>query len=482
MTLTQSDFEKRLVAEINDPEIIERYSAQDPLVLQQIRSNAAYLSLISQDIDIATLEPFIKTRDRSIIADATNKGILPTAIAAQHIIIIVNNGKETVNLTQGRMIEDNQGRPWRLLQSATITTDSSVEVRVEQSEYREISYTPPMIEPFHKFEVKLNDDLYLANISLRDDNSPNPNNYEIKPRWMNVAPLENVINVTTDSYKRIYIEFGDDDKAGCTVSTNKTYTVGILESYGEVDISQLSNASLIDTYTNDEQRISLKFKKSGLLKSGVSPLTVNQLRVMASYPSLYDENAVFLGNFDYLVRRKFISRTNFIAVWNEQIQEKYFGVTWKDINHLNICISAKNSGEQDLIVEEIKQLISRSDSLYDNRVNVHEVVEKSFVIAITGRVAAVHDIDSVKAQITGLLVEKYGKGALSASRWLLNGFNIQEVAKLLKDNIPAFQDKIHDFSITVPKVIYKPNEWIYMSNIDISLERTAEVLEASWLP
>lgn len=94
--LTQADFEARIVASLDDYEIQERYSAQDPLVIQQIRSIAAFLSLFSQEIDIAELEPFIKTRDRSIIADAANKGILPSGMPVQHILEVMNRSGNSI--------------------------------------------------------------------------------------------------------------------------------------------------------------------------------------------------------------------------------------------------------------------------------------------------------------------------------------------------------------------------------------------------
>ncbi|HQZ59127.1 MAG TPA: hypothetical protein PLQ39_05480, partial [Acinetobacter sp.] len=107
--LTQRDFEQKLLAEINDAEIVARYEVGDPLVVQQIRANAAYLALLAREIDVASLEPFIKTRERSIVADATNKGILPIATPCQYTLEIKNNGASTVSLSAGRVIEDNAG-------------------------------------------------------------------------------------------------------------------------------------------------------------------------------------------------------------------------------------------------------------------------------------------------------------------------------------------------------------------------------------
>lgn len=97
---------------------------------------------------------------------------------------------------------------------------------------------------------------------------------------------------------------------------------------------------LVDIDTNDEQKLTFKFVSDGLIRSGADPLSVAQMRVLASYPSLYDENAVYLGNFDFLVRKKFMSRCHFISVWNENIQDKYYGATYTDINHLHLAFIA----------------------------------------------------------------------------------------------------------------------------------------------
>lgn len=480
---SQADFEARIVAALSDFEISQRYQAQDPLVVQQIRSIAAFLALLGQDIDIATIEPFIKTRDRSIIADATNKGILPIGTPCQHILEVNNRSGNGVTLSQGRNVEDHSnGRLWRLLQSVTVQPGETGEVVVEQSEYREIEYTVQSAEAFHKFKIDLSDDQYLAGVSVQDDITPIPNSYSLKPRWMNVAPGDYAFNITTDSLRRIFIEFGDTERAGRTVQTNQIFKIGIFETFGDVDAARLKDASLTESLTVDEQRISIRFKSGGLIRQGADPLTVAQLRVLASYPALYDENAVFLENFDYLVRQKFMARTHFISVWNENIQERHYGVTWQDINHLHLAVVAKNVTEQTTLQNEIIQLIGRVDSLYRDRVRVRTVVEKPFQLTITGRLAAVHDLDSVKAQIKGLLIDRYGRTKLSASRWLVNGFNSQEMATLIRTEITAFQDKISDFSIHVQTGTNQPHEWIFVTDasITINLERTADVVGAAW--
>lgn len=478
--LTQADFEARLVANLGDYEIIERYNAQDPIVIRFLRSIGAYLALFGQELDIAEIEPFIKTRDRSIIADATNKGILPIGTPAQHTLEVINRSANSITLSQGRMIEDNSGgRPWRLLQSVTVNSGETGEVLVEQSEYREIEYTVQNTENFLRVEIELRDDLALAGLTVKDSTDQN---YSLKKRWMNVAPLDYAFNLTTDSLRRVFIEFGDDERAGRTAAANQIFTFGILETYGEVDSSRLKDASLIEVLTNDETKVSVRFKQGGSVKQGADPLNISQLRVLSSYPALYDENAVFLGNFDYSVRQKFMSRCHYIAVWNENEQDRYYGATYQDINHLHIAIVAKNALEQSNIEQEIIQFIGLLDSLYKDRVRVHQVIEKPFELTLNGRLAAVHDLDGVKAQIKGLLVDRYGRTQLSASRWLVNGFNTQEISTQLRKNITAFQDNISDFSLTVPISLNKPHEWVYIDgdSITLNLVRTAET-GAAWI-
>lgn len=212
------------------------------------------MALFSQEVDISEIEPFLKTRDRTIIADATNKGILPIGMPSQHIIEVINRSTNSVTLSQGRVIEDNVGgRPWRLLQSVTVNPGTTSEVLGEQSEYREIQYTIANSDSFHRVELLLREDLTLAGLTVRDNSNQN---YNLKKRWMNVQPLEYAFNLTTDSLRRLFVEFGDDERAGRTVQANQVFTFGVLETYGEVDVSRLKDASLVDVLITDETKVS----------------------------------------------------------------------------------------------------------------------------------------------------------------------------------------------------------------------------------
>ena len=74
---------------INDyPEVAERWRAGDPTVRAMLTSIVEAAVFLKRDNDVNAIEPFIKSKNRTIIADAINKGILPVATPCQHKITI----------------------------------------------------------------------------------------------------------------------------------------------------------------------------------------------------------------------------------------------------------------------------------------------------------------------------------------------------------------------------------------------------------
>ena len=470
---------------ITDHTVAEKWQLGDPVVLQQLTSLASFCSLLSKDMEIASFEAFNKTKDRSIIADATNKGILPFAIPHRHTLNIENKSSNRVTLSQNRIIEDNSGsRIWRLLSSVTIEANSSSTVIVEQSEQREISYIVPLTEMFHRFEVKVQDDAHLSAVSLKDTLIP-VNTYEYNNRWLNVLPNEKAYNILSDERQRIFIEFGESTRVGRTAQAGERYTVTIIETSGEIDTAKLKDASLEETYSTDEQKLVLSFKAGGVVQTGTNPYSTQELKFLTSYASTYDPSGVYLGDFDVAMRRKFLSRTYFLSIWNEAIQEVYYkNVDISYVNHLNVCFVAKNAEEAEQIQEQMALAIGNQDNLYKNkRVKFKEVQEVQYSLKIKGNISALHDVDTVIAQIKELLIENYGKTTLATHAWVKDGFNKQKIAKLLKDKILAFQDNMSDFSVLANTITYKPHEWVYMTNdsIQVELDRTAETLSNVWL-
>ena len=100
----------------------------------------------------------------------------------------------------------------------------------------------------------------------------------------------------------------------------------------------LNSAALSEIYESEESKLNLYFKAGDLVRAGADPLSVAQMRLLASYPSMYDHNAVFMGNFDFLVRKHFMQRFDYMAIWNETINEKHYGASLDAINHLFLTV------------------------------------------------------------------------------------------------------------------------------------------------
>ena len=272
------------------------------------------------------------------------------------------------------------------------------------------------------------------------------------------------------------MEFGDSERFGTTMQANSVMTFRVKHTFGDIDVSTLKEAALVEILRTQEQKISIIFKADGLVRMGTNPLSIEQLRLLSSYPT-HDTNAVLLGDFDYNIRAKFASRCNYISVWNEAVQERYFGANYANINKLFVSFSPKTASDKAAIEQEMKRHIARLDSLYslDNSVNFQAVSERPLTITIKGVVNPIHDINLVKQQISSFLIGRYGKGRVTTSYFLVNGLNVQEISKSIRENITAFQDRISDYYVILEDLSQnpiKPNQWAYLSANNIRFDLT----------
>ncbi len=177
------------------PNIAARYAAGDPTIVAPLKSMMHTLAEVSRDVDISELEPFIKTRDATILADASNKGILPLCTPCQHYIEVKNNGNSNLSLQSNRSLLDGLGRPWRLLQSVNAAPGETATVLVEQSEIRTVEYTPETTETFHNYALDLKEETDLVQLSVKDQDN---NIYNFVTRWMNTKAGDLAITLKTN--------------------------------------------------------------------------------------------------------------------------------------------------------------------------------------------------------------------------------------------------------------------------------------------
>lgn len=478
--LQRKDLISKAEAVLNEyPEILERWQVGDPLVRAMLTSIIEVALALSRDNDVNIIEPFIKSKERTIIADAINKGILPIATACQYTISIENTGDKTVNLAQGRIIEDNLGQQWQLMSSASIPPQQQIDIPAEQSYLQVHTETIQQTESFYQIHLP-NDDAFLCDLQVF--NLTQNQQYKYQPKLMNAGKGDYAYSLFSDDLKVLSIMFGDSNRVANTAQANDEIKVIMRKSYGEISTHLLRQANLQQVLTDDERYLTLFFKKNGLLKAGTNPLNTSQLRLLASFPSTYDDNAVFMGNFDFLLRKKFMQRFDYMAVWNETIQEKFYGASLDNINHLNLTVVAKNQAEQQVLVEQMKQAIAQADSLFQERVRIKTAEIQPYHLTIQGNISSVHDIDTVKLQIKQLLLSHFGRGSIAASYFHGDGFNRQEIATMIRQNIIAFQDRISDFSVIANESQTKPHQWLFLTDdsIHVDLRRTADNGQSLW--
>lgn len=468
--LSLADIEKQILIRLKEyPEIAIRYASGDPIIKANISAQATMLQMLSLEIEKSELEPFIKSRDSTILADASAKGLLPLAVSCLHTVRIHNYNQSKMLLQAGRAIEDNAGRLWQLTEAIEIEPNSHADVRVEQCYIDVKNHSITTSEPFYQIGIDTQADGYICDVAITDGDN---NHYVYKPNFMNATAGEYVFILKTNSHRKFIAQFGDSERFGRTVQAGTTLKFAIKHSFGQIDTSTLKEAALAEILRPQEQKLTLVFKVDGLIRLGSDPLSIDQLRLLASYPT-YDKNAVLLGDFDYALRGRIGEKCQYLCIWNEAIQERHFGANYANINKLFVSFAPKNINEKSAIMTEIRQYIARLDSFYSgvNSVQFIEVQEKPITITIKGAISPVHDLLAVQEQIKNLLLERFGKGKVATSYFLANGLNMQEISKIIRQNITIFADRISDYYVVADsKLAIKPNQWAYLTAGSIKFE------------
>lgn len=491
---TKAQFLAAASVELASPQygkIAALYQAQDPRIVASIGAMAQMLEMYSVQQDLAETEVFIKARDATVLADATLKGILPLANSARVEAQVINPTAVALTLAYGRRLLDDKGRVWRV--AATLVVPPKVglingvgTLLLNQNELRTISHTIANDDPFYTITLANNDEgLYLENIRIKDTIGSTDNLYDYAPEFMNVLNGERVYHLETDEARQVTIRLGAQDGAslvyGFQPPVNTVLTIELTETSGQLVIGTGASFSL--EYSNNANEDALKIVSTGVSSLGSNPLSLPVLRLLSRYNALYDHNAVYLSDFDFLIRRYHGDSVNFLAIWNEQIHEVSHGYDVANINKLFIAVQAKNALEQANIVNDIETLIQRADNSYKRA--IIPVVDQYYPLTVTASVAAIHDSAQVSQQIKDTLLAIYGLGQIKVSQGLKNNFNRQEIYQTLKRAIPAFQDSISDFNVVVgvlPDPVL-PEHYFYLhptTNFTVSVTQLSDAGGGLW--
>lgn len=466
---TKDDFQRAAINALSRFPLVAQYvQAGDPRVLAQIGAQAAMLAMLSEQVDVAQFEPFVKSRDATVLADASLKGVLPLARACRVTLTLTNTDNADFFIDAGRRFVDAKGRIFEADSWAVVKAGLTASVICTQRTRRVISHTAGNITPFYRIEVDQTDEAVFLNTLTLFKGS---DEFVYMPDWFNVMPGALAYQLETDERRKLWVCLGSKDVVGYGVQQGDTFELRITECEGKIgDLTTGSEFNFEYIYTPQEGRI--KAQLTVLTDEGAAPLSMPELREIARYPSIYDHNAVYLGEFDFLLRR-YISEIRFLSVWNEQVEETVRGPSVASINKL--FVSGLVQGMTDgAFRARAKDLIGRADNSY-GLVFVPAVLTPVSVV-VTGNVSAVNDPAAVESQIRAAILGKYGDGQQGVSKGMSNPIRYQSIYRLLRDSVPALQDTMSDFSITVtlPPVVL-PEHFLNISaaSLAVTITRSA---------
>lgn len=438
----KSDFDTAIAAAIaSRPAAATAYQAGDPRLLAQLDAVATMFAMLSQQIDTAETEPFVKARPGTVLADASLKGVLPLARPARVQIAIANPGTVSVSIAAGRGILDGKGRRFSVDGSATVAAGGTGILTALQQTTRTVTQTVSASVPFYAIQVtEAPDGAYLAGVGVADA----VGNFSYTPEFCNVAAGDRVFHAETDEYRRLFLRFGADDAGGAVVghqpANGDVLTITVSECAGLIELEAGAAFQLEYVGTADEGL--LRFTLGSILAAGAAPPKLDVLRMLARYPALHDANAVYLSNFDFLLRRH-IAGIEFLSVWNEQTEEAVRGANVANINKLFVAIRVWSQNGATTQAQVLAIIARADDSL---RVVFVAASLIAVPITVKAQVAAVHDTGDVSAQIVTALLTLYGQGSVAASKGLARTFRMQAVHDELRAHVPALQDQISDFT------------------------------------
>lgn len=457
------------------PAVAALIKAGDPRILQQIEAQATMLAMYSQQLEVAQSEPFEKTRDSTVLADAAMRGLVPKSRPATVQVIAENKSGAPFIIAAGRYLMDPQGRSLRVEAPVEIPAGGSGLFRAVQLYEREVTHIVSGSRPFYTIQISMaDDDASLCGLSVADGAGV----YEYRERYVNTREGERIYHVEADERQRVYVRFGQDGVVGTQPVDGTEITINALYSLGDVEFS--AGALLVFETMQDPAEAMVEMRLDEVLVKGQNPPSMRTLRELAKYPSVYNHNAVFLGEFDFLIRRNFPD-LQFLSVWNEGVEESVRGMNLDNINALFIACLSGLGGEPVLseakgetvapvklteltaTQEQIKAKVRLADDSY--RVYFYTPIRSEIEIRIQATVATSYEEQVVQEQIVKVMLEHFGEAAPQSRRGQSTPL-YQQVYQILRREVPALSVGRADLKVYIDEsadVDSRPELWRYVS-------------------
>lgn len=482
--LTKQDFLRLAFANIDNYETLSGlFQIQDPRLLQNIEAIATMLAMYSAQLEVSQAEPFSKTRPSTVYADAAMRGIIPKTKPTEIEIEIINTSNKVATVAENRTLIDSRGRYLQINNSVTIPVGTSQKTTATQIYSVQNIHTISESFPFYAIEIKLNnEESTLCGIRVMDDRN---NEYKYIERYVNTLAGEKTYHIEVDERRRFYIRFGYKDVVGVQPEKDDVFKITAYYSTGKIEDYSIGDKLSLETNNNPSDAY-LNIQISAVKTMGSDPIEMDVLREISKYPSVYNHNAVYLGEFDFIVRRN-IDNFNFLCVWNEAIEEKARGANLDNINCLFVALFGDDSDEilkqydsEINILDEVKEIdysglqkqaidiINHADNTY--KVRIVKPVTHAIHISITAKIMSSLDTSVIEKSIVSIILKKYGRGSVAMSKGRAEIIDT-ELAELLKDQIPSLAILGTDIKIQIEnmdEIYIRPEVWNFVT--DDSLE------------
>jgi hypothetical protein len=230
----------------------------------------------------------------------------------------------------------------------------------------------------------------------------------------------------------------------------------------------------------------VEMRLDSILTPGQNPPSMRLLRELAKYPAIYNHNAVFLGEFDFLVRRNF-PNLKFLSVWNESAEESVRGMSLDNINTLFVACLSAEGGEQVLtqpagertapqavttlsgVQQAIREKILAADDSY--RVRFYTPVRSKIAMIVDATISSSYVEGEVREQIRQALLSAFGEEA-EQSRRGQNSPLYQQVYQLLRESVPALAVGRSDLRLVIDDPADdagRPELWRYVADDSLTV-------------
>lgn len=431
----------------NYPTLAQFYNAKDPRVTGILNAMASMLAMHNKEIQVWAAEPFTKARDVTVLADAAVRGILPFGNPKNIKLKVTNVNASPFTVSAGRILLDSRGRKYTVTIGATISANSFGYVYADQESIRDdnagfsIEHTVTESAAFYSIKIPAAESgNYISTVRMVDSDD---NEFVYTADFLNVDIDEKVFHLEVDENRDLYIKFGAADIAGYQPAMGEVFRIAVYECAGNFDIS--TGSLFLFNEQASPYEIGSKISLEEIEDSGSDPMDILTMREISKYPSIYDTSAVFLGNFDFLIRRN-LSPFEFLSVWNEYIEE---GVRGASVDNINTIFVAAQKADvlQATLESEIELLVNDADDTY--KISFVDIIEEEISVTIDAEISKIYDPAEVESKIRSLILDNYGQDTAFAKRGF-SKIRYRDVYDILCGGIQAFQgDQAGDFKLTV---------------------------------